>query len=134
MKWYTEYLGKPYVFRSRSKDAFDCYGLVMLAYKKVLNEVPPDYLHLLGNHRSIQPLEFNLCFESTETKSYWAVVEDPKPMDLVIVSKYGFPVHCGILIDNMNILHTTERLSCCVARTDSVYWKNRIDKYLRPRV
>lgn len=93
-------LGVGWVNRASSFDAVDCYGLVMLYYKHVLDidlDKPKGY-------------QDNVCIAdcwSSETKSnHWIEVDKPLKNGVVFTSYKGNnPSHVGLFIGDGKVLH-----------------------------
>lgn len=95
-------IGIPWENRASSFDSVDCWGLVLLYYKHVLNIDLPN-VEGYGEFECISK-----CWQKEELKSHWVKVDDEKDCDLVFTcyDSDGKPCHVGIYIGNGKLLHS----------------------------
>ncbi len=92
-------LGKPWVNRASSFDACDCWGLVVLYYKHVLDINIPTVQGFIENNN------FEKCYQ--ENNHLWEEVTKPITEGLVFTCyKGGKPTHVGICAGHGKVLHS----------------------------
>ena len=92
-------IGKPWVNRAASFDAADCWGVVSLYYKHVLNIDIPTVEGFIENE------QFNKCY--SENLHLWQEVKTPIVAGLVFTCYKGeTPTHVGVCIGGGKALHS----------------------------
>lgn len=92
-------LGKPWRNRASSFDAADCWGLVALYYKHVLNINIPTVAGFIENE------EFEQCY--SENLHLWQQVDTPPHEGLVFTCYKGkTPTHVGLCVGHGKALHS----------------------------
>ncbi len=119
----NEIIGTQYVNRGYDFDGCDCYGLVYLYYKHVIESE----LLITDEYKSYEDFVISFTAQIQE----WEEVENPNIDDCAFVSFGGSkPIHCGVYIGANQFLH-----SCGDPETNRgqvVIWKMRmINKYIK---
>lgn len=105
--YYEDLLGVPYKAHGRSKEeGFDCYGLVIEMTKRqneaygtpVLKDMWYGVAQMDSAAARNDYIEKGLNLEAIDIPEVGCVVE----------MEYGGNLHCGVLVDKFNILHTTQ--------------------------
>lgn len=92
-------LGKPWINRASSFDSADCWGLVILYYKHVLNVELPMVQGFTDND------DFNSCYQRGVDQ--WEEQEAPYYEGLVFTCYNGDnPTHVGLYIGHGKVLHS----------------------------
>lgn len=92
-------IGKPWVNRASSFESADCWGLVALYYKHVLNIDIPTVQGF------IEKDEFEKCYSTNV--HLWQEVKTPIIAGLVFTSYMGdIPTHVGVCIGGGKALHS----------------------------
>ncbi len=106
--WAMDYLGKPWVNGATGPDAYDCYGLVVAAYRDMLGETLPIF-----SVAASEPLRLRrLMADNVEPDSpfgwYREVV--PSELDAVLLSHGERPHHVGLWTnaDGGRVVHSLE--------------------------
>jgi len=92
-------LGLPWVNRASSFEACDCYGLVKLFYKEVLNIN-------LSEVKGYKSGECNVNSGFMSVISDWVEIKNPIDSCVFISFRDGKADHVGIMIDKTNALHS----------------------------
>ena len=97
----------PFVSRGRSFDGWDCFGLVVRAYRDVFGVEIPDYGDRYKDTRDFRSIH-ELFREGMA--SWKKVVDDhPEVGDVAVIFRQGRPIHAGIVVvDGRHILHSEE--------------------------
>ena len=92
-------IGKPWVNRACSFDSVDCWGLVVMYYKHVLNVDIPTVQGFIEND------QFEKCY--SENLHLWQEVKAPITNGLVFTCYKGeTPTHVGVCIGGGKVLHS----------------------------
>ena len=112
---YADLIGKPFAWKGRGPDVFDCYGLVEEMERRHGRRVP-DYL---------SPTTFETISALVETsQKFWTPCEQG-PGAVVTIRIGRYVSHVGIVLPYGQMLHSWERSGgVCVERIDE--WQRRI--------
>lgn len=105
--------------------AYDCYGLVVHAYRSVLGIDVPDYggdYPRFKDHARLSEVVHNACLHD------WQQVDDPQPMDAVVIYRLGLPIHIGLYLGAGQVLHIEHGIDATVQPVSDF----RIEGYFRP--
>ena len=93
----TKMIGKPWVNRASSFNSCDCWGLVLLYYKCVLNIGIPVFPGFING------VNFDECY-----KHEFPMWEEAKPESGMVFTAYKGeqPVHVGVCINKTHVLHS----------------------------
>ena len=114
---YSKYIGIPFKYGGRDKNALDCYGLVMLLYKELHNIILPD----MASPEYLKDIEDLMNVE----KLNWT----PSPIEegaVLIFNIKGYGSHVGYYIGEDKMIHTWEKTSGVTIERISFSWQNRI--------
>ncbi|ELW2864863.1 C40 family peptidase [Salmonella enterica] len=95
--------GKPWVNRSCTLDAMDCWALVVLYYRLV-HGINIHHTDDYGNGS-----DFATCYHSEV--DFWQRHEHPVPGGIFVAYRGAVPVHVGLVIDDHTIFHAREKTS-----------------------
>lgn len=109
-------IGLPY-------EAFDCYDLVKMFYRKFMSVELEDLLY-----RDTKDLH-EMTQVVTIGKGSFVSVEEPEYGDVVLLRVWGMPAHVGIYLSSTELLHTQEKSGSVIERLSK--WKKRIEGYYR---
>lgn len=91
-------LGLPWVNRAVSFDSLDCWGLVLLYYKHVMNiELPEIKGYSIGECDTTQGWDSGV--------NQWEKINSPVIGSVFTCYKGGKPIHVGIVISPIKVLH-----------------------------
>lgn len=105
--------------------AYDCYGLVVEAYRQVLGIEVPDYggdYPCFRDHARLNAVVDNAIAHD------WQRVNDPQPMDAVVIYRDGRPIHIGLYLGGGQVLHIEHGIDATVQPVADF----RIEGYYRP--
>lgn len=104
MKWSNKYIDIPFVEKGRTRDGLDCWGLVRLVYKDLLDITLP-ILHAYEDTKDY--LNISQLVEENSSQYEWTEVEkgQEQPLDVLIFRVMGHPVHVGLVVGNGYMLH-----------------------------
>lgn len=98
----------PFVPFGRDYHGWDCFGLVVCAYRDVLGVTLPDYAY----QSTRDPRALARLFADRSAPHYR--VSDPAPMAVACVYRRGLPIHVGLVVSKKRILHVEEGVMTCV--------------------
>ena len=128
-EWAGPYMGLPYRDKGRTREGFDCWGLVRQVLLDVAGLELPDYS---GAYASAQDGASVAAAVAAGLRDGWQQVPDPRPLDLLILRVAGRPWHCAIMVNATMFLHVPPpredglAIDSCVERLDSPVWSSRI--------
>jgi len=126
-------LDVPFLERGRTMAGWDCYGLIVCAYREVLGVALPAYAEgYCDAARTTQGIEdVRALIRAHEGE--WQRVAKPAPMDVVQITIGLRPVHVGLVVAPGQFLHAMEGFGTNVEWLRSVAYRRRIAGYYRRR-
>lgn len=103
-------------------DAFDCYELVRLFYRKIF-EYDLDCLYA-SKPESKEAVEI-----VDQHRHKFVEVTNPTFGDIILISIAGLPCHVGIYLDEKTFLHSREGVGSAIDKLSN--WKKRIKGFYR---
>lgn len=125
----SKYIGLPYKPMGREYEGVDCFGLVYLIYRDVLQIDIPTYVDDYSDPHNKDEVSWALSKGASEER--WKKVLKPKPMDVVVFSIYGFPAHCGVFIGDDRFVHSIKGSDSCVEKLSDLTWAKRVSGIYR---
>lgn len=102
VEFINKILGAKWVNRASSFSECDCWGLVLLYYKHVLNINLPE---VEGYEEGVKTSD---CWNKETKKGRWQICSQPKVDGLVFTCyRDDKPSHVGVTIGDGKVLHTT---------------------------
>lgn len=120
-----KYIGLPFEPFGRDESGLDCWGLVRLFYRNEFNVELPD----LNGYDSVKDHKAISGLVETE-KPKWEKAQ-PEFGHVIVFNMAGRPVHVGVVIDTLRMLHIQTGKNSCLERFTSPRWKNRIEGVYR---
>lgn len=118
----------PFVEFGRDYNGWDCWGLVFCGQRDVFGRIMPSYAGEYGSTSRRDELK-RLIAMHREERTDWALVEEPRAGDVVLLEMLGRACHIGMMLDHRNVLHTEVRCNTVVERIDREPWRgNGYDK------
>lgn len=131
MEKFIPLIGIEYSPDARQENLVDCWGLVILAYKKIYNiELPSFEANSLSKDgiSSISHLILNNPLHKLCRK---VELEDIKEGDIIILTNGGNPTHVGLAISNKEMLHAFDKAGSTIESFRSSKWQHRIKAIYR---
>ncbi|MCE9664531.1 C40 family peptidase [Halomonas sp. M5N1S17] len=119
-------IGTPFRPHGRGPDHYDCYGLLVKAWRDVRGIELPDYVSDYPRFKDSDQLA---SVVSGACVHDWQPVEVPQPMDAVVIYRDGRPMHIGLYLGAGQVLHIEHGIEA-VAEPVTAF---RIEGYYRPR-
>lgn len=104
-------IGVPFREKGRDRDGWDCWGLVVCAFRAVRGVPLPGYADSYDGVRDADRLA---KIVARETALGWQKVERPAPMDVAILLRRRRPSHCALVLDRRRMLHVEEGVATCI--------------------
>lgn len=130
MKWWSKYVGKPFVDGGRGPDAFDCWGLCRAAYQDALGVDLPSYGEI-----SARDLVRVARTMSKDCDDGWRMVSKPEEMDIALMrgaaGRGRAIVHVGVMINSRRLLHIEPAAHAAIVPINHFSVRHRIAGYRR---
>jgi len=124
-----KFIGIPYVVCGETFDGADCYGIAKLYSKEVLNKTLPTYMYSELDNEAVADIAIKSAQHSLGAA--WRKVDTPKQGDVVTFRIMGLEVHCGIMLNDHEFLHSLKGRQSCIEDLSNVNWKHRLTGVFR---
>ncbi|MDD5584931.1 MAG: NlpC/P60 family protein, partial [Candidatus Omnitrophica bacterium] len=120
-------------FKDKGRDysAWDCYSVVLLAYREILNiELPSfvdDYVDA-GDTPASRRVIHDIILRQ---KQNWTRIDDPQALDVVLFQFGDAQTHLGLMVDKKRFLHCEKKINTVIERLDSAKWAKRVEGVYR---
>ncbi len=114
-------LSAPFLDKGRSMEGWDCWGLIIIAYKKIKNVDLPSYLEYTS---AIKRDELDSLIKERKNE-YWEEIKKPKALDTVLLYLLGKACHIGLMLDATHFLHVQKSVLTYVDNVNSSAWRGR---------
>jgi len=116
----------PFKTRGRSWDNWDCWGLVVVAYKEVYGLDIPSYV---DEYRSIKQKDLLASIYNRGKQDKWHPVKQAQEGDVVIVYMDGRQMHSGVAINKSEMIHAEMGINTVIQkiseyRVEGIYRRN----------
>ena len=118
-----QFVGVPYKLGGRSILGCDCYGLVILFFRRIYGVELPDI-----GVSSLSQVSQTIIEE--EKRPHWSKIDKPTFRAVAVFSENGLPRHCGVMLDRTRMLHNAEQRSC-VEKIDTPVWRAKLYGFYR---
>lgn len=119
----------PYVAHGRGYDGADCWGIVFLYYRDVLETPVPSYSEEMAG-RGMACAAFAPLI-SAEVERSWREVPDPVPGSVALLRNGRHPTHVGIVLERRRLLHSEGPGASVIERLDAPTLKRRLVGFYR---
>ncbi len=117
--------------KGRSYSSWDCYGLMYMFYRDVLEvELPSfadDYVDAGDSKASRRVLNDMILAQ----KHNWKRVEVPQACDVVLFRFGDTYTHLGVMVNRFSFIHCEKKINTVIERIDSMKWKMRVEGFYR---
>ena len=107
-------IGVPFLEHGRDYDGWDCWGLVVCAFRDVLGVEVPDYVVDHTRYNKSGYRQITQCFED-RNGGFWQQT-DCQPMRVACIFRRGLLIHAGLCVDKRRILHVERGIETCLER------------------
>jgi cell wall-associated NlpC family hydrolase len=103
-RWVDKYRGIPFAEDGYTREGLHCWGLCRLVYQEQLGIELPRYPFGASDRKAI------VRAMREGRAEYIAVLHEPKPFDLVLMSPIGHSAvwHIGVMVSRVHCLHIEE--------------------------
>jgi cell wall-associated NlpC family hydrolase len=119
-----KFIGIPYVIGGESFDGADCYGIAKLYSKHMLHKELPSYMYSETNNEAIAELAIKMANHGLGEG--WTKVKQPSHGDIVTFRIMGLEIHCGIMLNEKEFLHSLKGRMSCIEELTHINWQNRL--------
>lgn len=112
--WLPNYIGLPYKHLGNDREGIDCFNLITLIYREVLNEDIPYNTQDSGCDISLdwysKAETANILYDRAKPTWGWQIVERAQPFDVLLLSigSTNAPNHCALMLNNNKILQVSD--------------------------
>lgn len=107
--WCRRAIGVPFLAHGRDYDGWDCWGLVIAAYRDVAGVAVPDYAYAsIDDHRALAA-NFN-----QRQGGDWRRLAAPEPMAVACIYRRGRVIHAGLVVASRRIVHVERGVDTCM--------------------
>lgn len=122
-QWCRRAIGVPFLEHGRDYDGWDCWGLVIAAYRDVAGVAVPDYTYqTVSDYRALARL-----FTDRGGAS-WHPVAIPAPMAVACIYRRGRVIHAGLVVPGRRIMHVEQGIETCAESAANM----RVEGYYVP--
>lgn len=100
----NDWIGVRHIYNGRDRNGIDCYGLVVLYYKEVLNQTLPDW------HCEDESKIWVARFMDERVKELMEVIDKPIDHCIAVVKRKSIANHIGVVYKG-NLFHCLEKSS-----------------------
>ena len=125
----SQYVGIPYVIGGESFEGADCYGIAKLYSKNELGKELPVYMYSNLDNESVAEMAIKCAQHGLGEK--WRKVGTLQRGDIVTFRIMGYEIHCGIMINDTEFLHSLKGRMSCIEDLTHVNWKHRLTGVFR---
>lgn len=120
----------PFVEGGRGYEGWDCWGLLVCAYRDVCGIMLPtfDGAYAAADVSAASPRLTELLVGDL---GRWTKIEERVPMAGALFNISGRPVHVGLVLDGRRFLHAEKNVGSEVARFSSPVWSRRLEGIYR---
>lgn len=114
----------PFVEHGRDYAGWDCYGLLVCAYRDVMSVTVQDY----NGYTAVAQYRHLAKLFGDRATSQWKEIDQPQPMASACIYRRGLPIHCGLVIPDGRIVHCEQGVGTIIEPARSL----RIEGYYVP--
>lgn len=129
--WSADYIGIPHGEFGFSRQACNCWGLVVLVYREELDIALQTYE---GRYASLEEQrEIAALVDIERANPVWQRVDHPQPFDVISIRQGRYASHVGIVAAAGSMLHTTAESHARIEAYTTPLWQSRLSGFYRHR-
>lgn len=129
VEWVNEYTAIPFLDGGRDRFGCDCWGLVRMVLRERFDIDVPS---LAGEYESTADRErIPRLVDSTKPLVGAEKLGGPAAGLVVVLLQRGLPIHVGIMLDALHVLHIERGKGSVVERIDNARLRSRIEGFYR---
>lgn len=128
--WTNDFIRIPFKERGRSREGVDCWGLVCVIYKEMLNIDLPQFL----NYKNTNDKQAILNIYAEQAKKWNKVpVGEEEEFDVVVLKMMGLPTHVGVVCSKGFMIHCEMNVGTTVVEYSvrKHQWSRRLTGFYR---
>ena len=127
--WADHYVGIPFGKNGNSREACDCWRLVVLVYRDRLGIELPDFAgaYVDGSLASLKKVSRMI----RDGKQTWQKVDKPIPFDVILLRTGSMVYRVGLVIDRKRMLHVMEGINSTIEEFTGIQWKKKVEGFYR---
>jgi len=127
--WAGRYIGLPFRDLGRDRAGLDCWGLVRLVASEQFNVHLPSFI---GEYEKAADVTSIAALVGREAQ-HWLPVQPGRERlgDVIVLRLRGQPVHTGLVLGDMQMLHIEQGIDSAIEKYSSPRWKDRIFGFYR---
>lgn len=123
----SKYIDIHFTEKGRGMAGCDCWGLVFLIYRDLLDTELPLYLDSYQNTADEKVVSAAIRNE----KVNWEEVDKAQPGNVVLIRLKGQPMHVGVYLGNGRFIHCLDKVGVVIEKVNSITWRDRIVGYYK---
>ena len=120
----SRFIGLPYQHRGSEYTGCDCYGMVRLFYRDVMNIEIPNYQTMYSNQFHKEECEGVINAVCGE----WLEVQDIGFGSVLTFNILGAVSHVGVHIGDGDFVHSFNGTNSCIESIKDISWNKRLHK------
>ncbi|MBQ2594461.1 MAG: C40 family peptidase [Candidatus Riflebacteria bacterium] len=125
----SRFIGIPFKVGGEDFEGCDCWGLVKLYFKQVLDIDIPDYR---VDESLIKEEISDKLIEKLKDNSPWEMIDKPEPNCVVLLALgRDYINHAGVYVGRGQMLHAYSTSNSCIVNIDSPTWSYMVKGYVR---
>lgn len=120
-----------YVSGGRSEDGADCWGLIVLFYRKELGIELPLYEWVAPDKSTRHKTTCEQAKQMAIDIGLFEEVDSPEYGDIVLLNMLGMPIHVGVVIDKNLMMHTGSTHGVVIEDFTETKWNRRVKSFHR---
>mgnify|MGYP000583098965 CR=1 FL=1 len=127
----NDLIGKPFVFKGRGEQGYDCWGLVLKVFHRFGIEIPDYSVSAETACEDSDVKEISSKFREEESNnSNWKKLSKPEvPCIVLLRINIYFSHHVGVYLGYGKFIHSHRSCGVNIERTTDVFWKNNVKGY-----
>lgn len=118
----TYYVGIPYRAGAIPPDGADCWTLAKTYAADILGQRWPSYLYDINDIYRTGSRQ--IIAQMADLGNRWRATMPNSPGTLLIIRMRSIPIHCAVMVNNRDMLHTLEGRNSCIEPVRR--WDNNI--------
>jgi len=129
MNDFSKYIGIPFKSCGRNYSGIDCWGLLRLVYKEMLDITLSSYIDEYVDSFNYPVISKVIVQHASE----WIKVDHgtEQMFDVILLDLRGLPIHVGMVIVPGWMLHIKTKVNSCLERYNTTLWNRRIRGFYR---
>ena len=124
-------MNMPFKDTGRDYNGGDCYGVVYLGFRDVLNIDLPRHDEEYQDAGDSKESRKNISDIISDHRRKWEQVKRPQEMDVILFRIGGQPIHVGLMIDDKNFIHCEKKRGSSIESINSIRWILRREGFFR---